>query len=385
MNIFLQPAGENSKDQLQATILRKENLENLKKYLTLEQYNELKNIFPNKELNMWGIIVNKKNVWEQMNKEDVVLFYRNKSFFITSIIKYKIHNSQLSFKIWGANKKGESWEYIYFLDNVQNINIPLEDFKKVTGYRFSHVQGTMRVKDENVEKILDKYDDYLKLDYIKNRYYENQTKIRELEKRIDNIDIQNTKDNFKIINLKESQNNKKNKKVTNKNYHKNNEERNKTTEYLSDKYKYHLGVQGELYVSKLLKERNKYLLKEINLLNQDIEVICYNEGYNKDENWQDKSIDKGHDILLKSKKDNEEIYLEIKTSIDDTRFFSMTGNELKFAREKGNKYYIIKITSFTDINKEQQNSKLRFYVIQNPYQLIEKGENIKEVSMYLNN
>lgn len=385
MNIFFQPAGENAKKQLQITIFKKQNLESLKKYITSEQYEELKNIFPSKELNMWGVTINKEKVWEQMKKEDIILFYGNKKFFVSGIVKYKIHNSPLSSEIWGTDKKGLSWEYIYFLEDVQNINIPLEDLKKVTGYRFRHVQGAMRVKDEFAEKIFDKYNDYLKLDYVKNNYYENQTKIQELKKRIENIDIQNTNDNFKIINLKENTTNKRKKKTIKRNYQKNNEEKNKITEYLSDKDKYHLGVQGELYVYKLLKEKNKSLLKELDLLNEDIEVICYNEKYKRYENWQDQSINKGHDILIKSRKNNEEIYLEIKTSIDDTKFYSMSGNELRFSKEKGNKYYIIKITNFTDINEEQNKSKVKFYIIQNPYQLIEKGENIKEVSIYLNN
>lgn len=324
MEIFLQPAGDVAKKQLQITIYKKEKLDKLQEYVTVEQYNELKELYPNEELNMWGVTINKENVWNEMKIGDLVLFYGNRKFFVKGSIKYKIHNSELARNIWGTDSKGLCWEYIFFLDNAQNINISLEEFNKITGY------------------------------------------------------------NFKIVTINGRTKKSTSKKTVKRNYNKNKKEKNNVIEYLSDEDKYHLGVQGELYIYKLLNEGNTSLLKKLNLLNKEIDIDCYNKEYNNQKDWQDKSINKGHDILIKVKEESEEIYLEVKTSIEDTRLFSMTGNELRLSRNKGKQYYIVKIVNFVDINRHIDKSKLKFYFIQDPYQLIENGDSIKEISIYLN-
>lgn len=384
MDIFLQPASKTAKRQLEITIYKKEKLERIQEYVTVEQYNQLKELYPNKELNMWGVTIQRENVWKKMQIGDLVLFYGNREFFIKGIIQYKIHNSKLAKDIWGTDSKGLCWEYIFFLDNAQNINIPLEEFNQVTGYQFKQVQGAMRVNQSYVEKVLGKYEYIFNINYQNIKNHEKESKIQKLKSQIWSLDIKNTNDNFKIVTLKGKNKNRTSQKTQKRNYNKNKKIKNNFIECLSDEDKYHLGVQGELYIYKLLKEKNPSLLKELNLLNREIDIVCYNREYNNQKDWQDKSVNKGHDILIRIKEKNEEIYLEVKTSIEDTKLFSMTGNELKFSRENGKNYYIIKIVNFIDINKPLNESKLKFYCIQNPYQLIEKGDNIKEISVYLN-
>ena len=177
MNIFLQPAGDVAKKQLQITIYKKEKLDNLKEYITVEQYNELSKLYPNKELNMWGVTLKKENVWKQMKIGDLVLFYGNRKFFVKGSILYKIHNIKLAKNIWGTDSKELCWEYIFFLDNAQNINISLEEFNSITGYNFKHVQGAMKVQRNNTEKILEKYKDIFNIDYEEVKYHEEKTKI----------------------------------------------------------------------------------------------------------------------------------------------------------------------------------------------------------------
>lgn len=370
MEVFLQPAGEIAKEQLEITIKQKVKLTRLKKYITQEKYYELEKIYPNKELNMWGVTVNKQKVWEQMQVGDFVLFYGNKRFFAKGRIQYKIHHEDLARNIWGTDKKGLCWEHIFFLDDVQIIDIPLEEFNQVTGYQFKHVQGAMRVKQEYAEKILKEYEN---IEYIE--YQEKQSKIRSLKEKIWELDIENKSDKVKISSLKtKKKSNHTEKKVTKR---KNKKDKNNLIESLSEEDKYHLGVQGELYIYKLLREKNESLLKELKIEKQEIKITCYNKDYQKQENWQDQSINKGHDILIEVKGREEPIFLEIKTSVENTMFFSMTGNEVKVAREKRENYYIIKIVNFIDADK------MKIYCISNPNQLAENEENIKEFSFYL--
>lgn len=139
---------------------------------------------------------------------------------------------------------------------------------------------------------------------------------------------------------------------------------------------------GELYINKLLEEKNSSLLEQLNLFDKNIDIICYNKDYNNQKDWEDKSIYKGHDILVKLKDSNEEIYLEVKTSLEDTNFYSMSGNELKFSKEKGENYYIIKISNFATINSDSNTNTLRLYIKKNPYKLLENGDFIKDISLY---
>lgn len=132
----------------------------------------------------------------------------------------------------------------------------------------------------------------------------------------------------------------------------------------------------------MLEEKDFSLLEQLNLLNKNIDIICYNKDYNNQKDWEDKSIHKGHDILIKSKDNKEEIYLEVKTSLEDTNFYSMSGNELKFSKEKGENYYIIKISNFIAIIDESDTHTLQFSIIRNPYKLLENEDFIKDISLY---
>ncbi|MCI8470504.1 MAG: hypothetical protein HFJ35_03290 [Clostridia bacterium] len=200
MNIFLQPAGESSKKQLDLTMSIKENLENLENFITKEQYHELNKLYPDKQLNMWGVTMNKENVWKQMQIGDFVLFYGNKNFFIVGTIQYKLHNRKLAKNIWGSDNKGLHWEYIYCLGNVQNIHIPLENFNHLTGYEFKQVQGAMMVKRKNAtEKILKEYKNMFHFDYEEVQKKEEESKSQELSNKIWNLNIQNATHNFKIV------------------------------------------------------------------------------------------------------------------------------------------------------------------------------------------
>lgn len=87
--------------------------------------------------NLWGSTPGKQNTprWQKMNIGDKILVYFDKEFKYYGQIVYKMNNEKLAEKIWGREKKtNNTWEYIYFIDKIQKINLDLPKFNSFFSY-----------------------------------------------------------------------------------------------------------------------------------------------------------------------------------------------------------------------------------------------------------
>ena len=51
--------------------------------------------------------------------------------------------------MWNYNNKGDTWEYVYFIDEVKSLDIPYIEFNRVVGYADNFViQGFNILDDE---------------------------------------------------------------------------------------------------------------------------------------------------------------------------------------------------------------------------------------------
>lgn len=123
--------------------------------------------------------------------------------------------------------------------------------------------------------------------------------------------------------------------------------------------------------------KRKELLEELEI--EDYEsIIFYNISY--DILQADKSEGHGCDLEV-ILKDNTHPYLEVKTSLEDTEFYSMTYNEYKCSMENKDKYFIIKFANFKYLNKDE--SKINMTIIKNPYDIFLKNtEILKNITFY---
>ena len=80
---------------------------------------------------------------------DVVLFSAHGEFFAAGTIAATFHNPALAQTLWGVDEKGQTWEYMYALDEIHPISIPYPEFSSVVGYKPNWVPQGFNVLDES--------------------------------------------------------------------------------------------------------------------------------------------------------------------------------------------------------------------------------------------
>ena len=118
---------------------------------------------PNDYFACWGVTNggNNRNLkkWEKMQRCDVCLMYRDKAFFSAGKITAKFKNQDLAEHLWQKKSDGESWENMVLIDEVKKINIPIESFINLMGYKKKFlVQGFMTYEEDISELILEELD-----------------------------------------------------------------------------------------------------------------------------------------------------------------------------------------------------------------------------------
>lgn len=162
--IILQPAGnKDAKKHYVDTIKNPIPLPTIKPYVTEEIYYKLKNIFREGCVPVWGVTPGKKDVnknkWLKVTSGDIVLFSRNNKIFSSATVAFTIHNKELSLKLWKTNKEGETWEYMYFLDEVVQQHIPYKIFNKAASYEINNtIQGFSVLEKEKSLQIMNLLD-----------------------------------------------------------------------------------------------------------------------------------------------------------------------------------------------------------------------------------
>ncbi|WP_435308556.1 hypothetical protein [Sebaldella termitidis] len=138
------------------TIQKFNNLDSLEKYLKKEDFKKLIEIFPSKKVRIWGVTPSSKKKWEKLSVGDITLFYRTKRIFSKATMVLKLHNPELAEFLWDRDKTGVTWEYIYFLDEVEEIDLGIEDFNRIMEYESNYIiQGFNVYTNEKGQKLLD--------------------------------------------------------------------------------------------------------------------------------------------------------------------------------------------------------------------------------------
>lgn len=154
--VILQPADH---EHFQSTIVNPVDISLIKKFVSEDEFKNLEKLYPNAKVSTWGIkpasTSRNETYWKRMEEDGVVLFYANKKFFASGIIKYKIHNKDIASKLWGNDEEGKTWEYIYFLDEIKERNISIEHFNEVSGRTAPNVRGIIVLKDDDSKRIIE--------------------------------------------------------------------------------------------------------------------------------------------------------------------------------------------------------------------------------------
>jgi len=138
-NIILQPTGnKDAREHYVNTIQHGIKLLDIKQYLTPKDYESLVQIYPSGECYVWGVTPGDENrnvsKWNKIGIGDVTLFSRDGGVFSSGVTTYKLHSESLAVALWDIDKKGNTWEYIYFIDEIKSLNISYKDLYLIIGY-----------------------------------------------------------------------------------------------------------------------------------------------------------------------------------------------------------------------------------------------------------
>jgi hypothetical protein len=89
---------------------------------------------------------------------DVAVFAGGPEVFASARVVYKMQKAALASHLWGTAPEGDTWEYIYFLDDLVDRNIPREAFNEAAGYSvLAPFRDVRLLSDERSAAVLEQF------------------------------------------------------------------------------------------------------------------------------------------------------------------------------------------------------------------------------------
>ena len=160
MAVILQPcANKDAREHYVDTIENTRSLDSISQFLNDKELDELKEIYPQGQVAIWGVTPSQSTKWERIQAGDITLLAKEGAVFASAVTTYKIHSHALASQLWGFDNKGNTWEYIYFLSEVKNQHIPYKELNKVIPYNENYViQGFSLLDEEKSINVLKAFD-----------------------------------------------------------------------------------------------------------------------------------------------------------------------------------------------------------------------------------
>ncbi|KJL04351.1 HNH endonuclease [Priestia aryabhattai] len=160
--VILQPTGnKDARKNYVETIANPIEISRIKPFVTSDEFNYLHKLYPNGFVTIWGVTAGKSNVnmkkWNKIQAADLAFFSANKTLYSYGFITFKLHNEQLAQNLWGNNSEGQTWEYIYFLDEVREHDIPISKLIEIVGYKENYLVQGFTILDEDKSNALVSY------------------------------------------------------------------------------------------------------------------------------------------------------------------------------------------------------------------------------------
>ena len=152
-HVILQPAGNaGAREHYADTIQTPVEISRIAQYVSPELVADLNELYPSGQIPTWGVVpgvsLGNKKKWHRIQTGDVCVFSKDGHIFATGTVTLKAHSAELAVDLWGKDPNQNTWEYIYFLDEVQNHRIPYSEFNKAVGYKSNFVIQGFSILDE---------------------------------------------------------------------------------------------------------------------------------------------------------------------------------------------------------------------------------------------
>ncbi|MFC1559065.1 hypothetical protein ACFL39_00555 [Gemmatimonadota bacterium] len=155
--LFYIHGGAKSAIHLQHTVLTGIAHSSIESLVSSEEYSELHKIYGEQPVRVWGSVPTKGNrsTWNRMRVGDLLLIYRNDLMSHVARIALKMNKRNLAISLWEkAEEPGHTWELMYFLKDLQEVNIPVRKFAESIGYSSDWTpRGFGSISSERVHQI----------------------------------------------------------------------------------------------------------------------------------------------------------------------------------------------------------------------------------------
>lgn len=159
MHVAVQPCGDSeARTHYVDTISKLVSKSRITPYLSEAERQEF-DVCCGPKVAVWGVTKGKKGQnlsrWTRLNRGDLVLLYQDKRLFSKARISYKVQNEPLAKDLWSAKEDGTTWECIYFLDDLEEIDIPIGRFNETLSYKQNFIiQGFNVYGGEEADKLV---------------------------------------------------------------------------------------------------------------------------------------------------------------------------------------------------------------------------------------
>ncbi|MDQ0577930.1 hypothetical protein [Streptomyces rishiriensis] len=161
MRIVMQPARRSEKDvdqHYQDTIIKPVVFDDHADILDASTIDELKQLFPGGEAQMWGVVPGKKNVnvsrINKMRPGSWVFFTGDKRAYFGGTIALMWRNKELATRLWGTDHAGSTWEYMYALSGTRGFDIAIEEIRTLLGWNPNrNIMGISVLSEEESETL----------------------------------------------------------------------------------------------------------------------------------------------------------------------------------------------------------------------------------------
>jgi hypothetical protein len=163
MQLILQPCGDS--DAIEHYVDTVENpvaLSRILPFLTPSEGEAVRRTFSD-AVAVWGVTPGKTggnaSKWQRIELGDTALLYRNRRFFFKGTVAFKVHSADLARELWQTRADGVTWEYAFFLTDLEPVDIPVERFNAAVGYKLNNIiQGFNVLPPDSSERVLDQLD-----------------------------------------------------------------------------------------------------------------------------------------------------------------------------------------------------------------------------------
>jgi len=158
MNVAIQPCGDSvAQKHYSDTIANPVPKTKIVPFLTPSQLNQY-DAACGEESAVWGVTPGKRGQneakWSHLVPGDVALLYHDKRIFSTGKIVLTMRNEALAASLWSRTEDGATWEYIYFLDELREIDIPVSKYNEALGYKPNYIVQGFNVHREPQSEIV---------------------------------------------------------------------------------------------------------------------------------------------------------------------------------------------------------------------------------------